>query len=828
MRKNLIISCLLISFCLSSFSQTEKQIADLQQKMYSLKRILPELKGIAKVDGLNNIVDIYQILDDEDQMQVDSATPYAKLSINEAKKIGYKRGLGYAYLKMSYCEILKADLHGPEPGVIESIESQINQAIGISDVLNDNVMIGSAYWLISRLNAVNNKNEQRINSILKSITYFKQPLPKKINGTYNGLDYVLCDGCVKNEFMVAQLYMELIFVLKGSSSANEYVNLAISHYKKAGANSELGNVYMRLARLLGVGNDAPVALDYFKKAADFFHESHNEQDELWATTMICASYYAMGDFENGLVYIKRSVQLVEKLSAENPNSKTKNAEFGNAYYWMARIYSAAGDHETALSLMRKAHDYYPDKPGPINSWASAIGEMYRLKGDYDSAMHYLVRFANFSGTHLGKLYLGRLYISIGQYDKALPLIDEMIKADTRNTNMGNLGGDYTDAGKIWLGKKDYQKALSNARTGLTLITKTKRNQRLMDSYQVLSEIFSKLGKNDSAYFYLKQSTQIKDSFLTRQFFIRLNDYKKQAEEERKTSQINLLNKDNQLQEQALKQEATVKKSLIAGLVLLSLLAVFIFRTLTLKRKSELVKQQLENDKKQAELQQKATELEMQALRAQMNPHFIFNCLSSINKFILKNDTDAASDYLTRFSRLIRFGLTNSQLSLIPLNDEIEMLRLYLDMERLRFSETFDYNIIYENTIEPETIYIPPMLLQPFCENAIWHGLMHKQGQGKLEVMLSIRDNQLQCIITDNGIGREKAAELKTKSGAKQKSFGLKITTERLALFNNEKAVDAFYNTEDMQDDEGNVAGTKVILKISHKNSVEETSLRSLR
>jgi sensor histidine kinase YesM len=314
-------------------------------------------------------------------------------------------------------------------------------------------------------------------------------------------------------------------------------------------------------------------------------------------------------------------------------------------------------------------------------------------------------------------------------------------------------------------------------------------------------------------------TLLKDSLLNRQFLWKLNNYKKEAEEQRKTSQINLLNKDNQLKEQKLKQQAFVKNGLIIGLILLLLLGVFIFRTLTLKRKAALEKQKLESEKKQAELQQKATELEMQALRAQMNPHFIFNCLSSINKFILKNDTDAASDYLTRFSRLIRFGLTNSQLSLIPLSDEIEMLRLYLDMERLRFSESFDYNISYENTIEPETIYIPPMLLQPFCENAIWHGLMHKQGQGRLEVMMSLKDGQLQCIIADNGIGREKAAELKTKSGAKQKSFGLKITTERLALFNNEKTVHSFYQTEDILDEMKNVAGTKVILNIKFKNNV---------
>jgi sensor histidine kinase YesM len=375
--------------------------------------------------------------------------------------------------------------------------------------------------------------------------------------------------------------------------------------------------------------------------------------------------------------------------------------------------------------------------------------------------------------------------------------------------------------EAYYGKKEYNTALQYARQGLPRQKELDVRPQLLKTYQLLSDIFHQIGNNDSAYYYLIKYNTLKDSIQNRQFLLRIYNSKREVEDERRTSQINLLNKDNQLKEQKLKQEATVKKSLIAGLILIVLLAAFIFRTLILKRKSELQKQKLENEKKQAELQQRATELEMQALRAQMNPHFIFNCLSSINKFILTNDTDGASDYLTRFSRLIRQVLTNSQLSTIPLSDEVEMLRLYLDMERLRFSESFDYNIIYENTIEPETIYIPPMLLQPFCENAIWHGLMHKEGQGKLEVMLSLQNGQLQCIIADNGVGREKAAEIKNRSNGKQKSFGLKITTDRLALFNNEKLVNSFYKTEDVLDPTGKIAGTKVVLNVKYKNSVQQ-------
>jgi len=229
----------------------------------------------------------------------------------------------------------------------------------------------------------------------------------------------------------------------------------------------------------------------------------------------------------------------------------------------------------------------------------------------------------------------------------------------------------------------------------------------------------------------------------------------------------------------------------------------------------------EKEKQLADLRHKTVELEMQALRAQMNPHFIFNCLSSINGFILKNESEPASDYLTKFSRLIRMVLTNSKKPFITLEDELEMLRLYLEMERLRFQYSFNYNISFKNEIDPENIFIPPVLLQPFAENAIWHGLMHKQGEGHLEILLSLKKKILTCIITDNGIGRNKAAMIKSKSAEKQKSMGLQITKERLALLNQDIEAQTSFNIEDITDDKGNAAGTRVILKM-HCRDLTET------
>jgi tetratricopeptide (TPR) repeat protein len=866
MRKYLFSLLIPVFFYFSSSAQfTKESEAFLYAKIDSLKKIVPTLKGNAKIDCLNTIVDQYQIMDEDNQMQIDSAGPFARQAYTHALNIGYKRGLGYASLKLSYINLLWGQIHkddnkykGIYTDSLNSAGKLIAQSIDISKQLNDFTMMGSAYYFLGWLEGLKGNKEKQLKYHKEAISFIERQTIQPKND-YTEMNYTNCRDCSGQEFRLAELYSglarldsnknealkkalllykkaeaypavsntysTLIYMADYSGKTEEakgLINEAISYFKQIGDLSQVGDFYRRLATLIGVKNDSEVGIEYFKKALFYFHEAGDEQGELSATTMMSASSFAIGDFENSLEFSKKSIQLVEKMIAAQGNKKIKNDEWGKAYYWMARIYSAAGgDFETALGFMRKALIYYNNSPNPPDLWVAAIGEIHRLKGDYDSAMYYLSRFENSPGYASGTLYLGRLYISLRQYDKALPLITKNLNASSDNANFGNLGGDYTDLAKIWLGKKEYQKALSNARTGQILLRRTKRNDRVIDNCQVLSEIFTKIQKYDSAYYYLKQYTSLKDSFLTRQFYIRLNDYKKAAEEERKTSKINLLNKDNQLKQQKLKQQAFVKNGLIIGIFLLFLLGVFVLRSLTLKRRNDKLRmqknlevQQLENEKKQAEL-------EMQALRAQMNPHFIFNCLSSINRFILKNESKIASNYLTRFSRLMRMVLINSQKPLIALESELEMLGLYLEMERLRFKNSFDYAITLLNAIDSDNVFIPPLLLQPFCENAIWHGLMHKEGQGRLDIELSMKEDILNCVITDNGVGREKAEEMNSKTAEKEKSLGLKITTERLALLNREKGLHTFYDIEDLKDENGNGIGTKVNLKISFKNSVEE-------
>lgn len=215
---------------------------------------------------------------------------------------------------------------------------------------------------------------------------------------------------------------------------------------------------------------------------------------------------------------------------------------------------------------------------------------------------------------------------------------------------------------------------------------------------------------------------------------------------------------------------------------------------------------------------KLNELENSALRTQMNPHFIFNSLNTINSFINRNEPAMANQYISKFSKLIRLILDHSREKKITLADELEVVDLYVKLERIRFDNKFDYKIEVCNSIDPDSTEIPPLIVQPFVENAILHGLLPLPSGGILKVNVSRQQDHLLLTIEDNGIGRKKAKEHKLPSADKQKSHGIEITLKRIELFNKDHDFTGKVTFEDLEDNTGKALGTRVAIPVAWEES----------
>ncbi len=365
-----------------------------------------------------------------------------------------------------------------------------------------------------------------------------------------------------------------------------------------------------------------------------------------------------------------------------------------------------------------------------------------------------------------KLDLGNAYLKQQNFDEAIPLLEESaaeaeitFDIETQKDAVQKLSEAY-----VFLGNDD--KALSNYKKYVSLVDmlyKQKENE--------ISEAVN-----------LSKDLSVKQNRIT----------SLEKDRELSESKLQLYQTEKQLTVENYKRQKIIIYFLIIGVLLLLLSLFWMFRS-----------------NKQSKLANNL--LSLKSLRTQMNPHFIFNALNSVNSFIAQNDERAANRYLTDFSTLMRSVLENSEEDFISLEKEVELLELYLKLEHSRFKDKFDYELNVDDAIELNQFQIPPMLLQPYVENAVWHGLRYKKEKGFLKVQLFKKDTEtLQIEISDNGIGRKKSAALKTDYQKKKKSKGMQNIKQRITILNEmyKDKVDVFI--EDMYDDE---TGTKVILTL---------------
>lgn len=619
-------------------------------------------------------------------------------------------------------------------------------------------------------------------------------------------------------------------------AAENYFRQSIPLFKKIRAMEKFNWANITLGFCLymqGKFSDAKLACE---RAKPYYISMDIKDRQSMLFRLISLTYSARGYYEKAFENTLQAMRISAKISdAMGGISSPEN---------MANLYKDAGEPGTALTYLRLAAQNA--KPNNPVRYHKLMGNIAVLLLHLDSAVYYykeshryvtlmttdsIIRKRDFSYkmASIGEVYLkqNKFDLAIAQFKESLRFFE---KGNEKNAVMRVLGA----LARCYKAKQNLPASFFYAKRLFKIAAETGSRPNVRDAYELYWQIYDRRGLIESAYKYNLKYTAIKDSILSDEYRRNIALSEMKSKDEQQKTKIILLQKDQNfnkekllLQQQQINSESVIRYILIAATGAFVLIGIFIFRNINLKRKNEkqrlehvLELQQLQSKKTTIEFQQQATELEMQALRAQMNPHFIFNCLSSINRYILINKTEEASDYLTKFSRLIRMSLHNSEKTFITLENELEALCLYLDLERLRFKNAFNYSITFINTIDINTVYIPPMLIQPFAENAIWHGLMHKKGVGCLKIQLRAEDKTLTCAIVDNGIGRNMAAALNSRSAKKNKSMGVGITAGRLALLNKSTNEAAVFNIEDIFDEEGKGCGTKVVLSMPYKDLTE--------
>jgi len=274
------------------------------------------------------------------------------------------------------------------------------------------------------------------------------------------------------------------------------------------------------------------------------------------------------------------------------------------------------------------------------------------------------------------------------------------------------------------------------------------------------------------------------------------------------------NEDGVVNENPLQQSFTIRPPFwqtwwfrLAAIATLSLLLFWFIRS-----RINRIKRRAQREREQLELEKNLLALEQKALQLQMNPHFIFNALNSIQGLITQQDHRTARYQLAKFSKLMRATLENSRSPVISLDQEIETLENYLALEQFSRNNSFDFEILVVDDLDREALQIPPMLIQPFVENAIKHGMAKEVENGKIKVQFSIAGQSLECIVEDNGVGRERATQIKSQQEAQHQSMALQVTRERLELLGAEQRM----KIVDLKDSDGKVLGTRVMLKLPLK------------
>ena len=430
-------------------------------------------------------------------------------------------------------------------------------------------------------------------------------------------------------------------------------------------------------------------------------------------------------------------------------------------------------------------------------------------------------------------YQAMLLADYQQFNEALRFADSAIRtiAPLRDhANTGFLAMLLKSKGELLLKKheKNHSTAtLSAAANALQLATDKASEinewRILADGFHMLYRIASKLGDHETALQHFASYIQYRDTLtdIAKEQALHRTELDHALEKGQDSLRIINMMQEKQLVQQQensrLQLSQTLYGWIISVLLLGAIAGVLLFRKRIqhIRMKHLLSMKENEAALKEVALQTQMNDLMLSGIKSQMNPHFLFNCLTSITLYIEEQNLEAATRYLSLFSQLIRYMLDASSNVNLLLARELEMLKLYLELESMRFKHKLTYAIETDPELDPELMHIPHMMVQPVVENAIWHGLLHKPEGGHIRIAFTHMDGYLlKVTVEDNGIGRQQSALFKSGKHTLRKSMGTKLLQDRIALMNRQSDGTCSFITEDLADAQGNPCGTRVTLIIS--------------
>jgi tetratricopeptide (TPR) repeat protein len=640
--------------------------------------------------------------------------------------------------------------------------------------------------------------ERSVGNYKRSIESFEEAL--EVAGTID--DRKLIQTVLNN---IGTIYVSL------GDTANALRKFRSSFRVAAGSNSYSGmtDALSNMAVVYSHSAQYAKSIYYSKQSIQYSEKIGDKKSTATTLSNMAQVYHGQGDVRSSIDCYDQSLKLFEELNDSSNIARLLNN--------VAVVYSTLGDTAKALEYHLRSLEI-KEKTGDVSSTAYSllnIADIYSVQGKNKAALEYGSRSLQLresihdnSGIAASLHSLAVVYFNLGDIDKAIDYYEKSIKIKEMLGDQAGISYSLSNLGALYYKKKQRARALQYLQRSLNIAKSIGNLRTIQAAAAQLNHIYKNEGKFKEALDYLELYLQLKDSMVNIETKKAVVRSQLQYEFEKKRLQAQASNEKKIAMVQLRSKEAAARKNLWI-IVLLSLSIVVLtgsfFLYKFLRQKSVIANQ-------------KANILKQKLLVSQMNPHFIFNSLNAIQNYIFKQDSLKAGTYLSQFAELMRMILNYSRRDEIKLSEEIKLLENYFELQQLRFEFKFAYAIEVDEELEPSEVLIPPMLAQPFIENAIEHGIFYKEGKGHVYLRIYRKENGLVYEIEDDGVGLERSYELNKQKKAEHHSVATIITRERIDAMGQKGNAVSHIEITDLAKISPERSGVKVTFVIPYKQT----------